>query len=276
MNQPARPTTRPHTLSQRLLRTPAPRCVALGLSLAGLCGVLGSVGCDPPPKKNPFAEPSGGAIKPPPIESAQLPKAPPDFTITSEGPKVGFDYILVDKPDGKQRMTKALEEVKEYISDKDVPVKVDRKAKLDWVMALFAELEKQGASSITVSTETRPKYHASIKFTPQGKVKNAPACSLVATILEDRGTAVWKLSGGTASKRSKGFAGPDLSMTGDTLERRGAACKDSTNLFLSASEGVDWGLVYDLGASTKELEKVKLDTFILLLERPVAGHKVDL
>src|SRR5690606_31513881 len=166
--------------------------------------------CDAPPKKNPFAEPSGGPVKPPPIESAQLPKGPPDFMVTNEGPKVGFDYVLVDKPDGKQRMQKALEEVKEHISGKDVPVKIDRKAKLDWVMALFAELEKQGATSITATTETRPKYHAALKFTPQGKAKDAPPCSLVATILDDRGTAVWKLAGGTASKRGKGFAGPDL------------------------------------------------------------------
>lgn len=241
-----------------------------------LCSAFVSLGCDdPPPNKNPFAAPSD-TVKPPPIDSVPQPKGPTEFSVTAEGPKVGFSPILIEKNDGKERLAKALEEEKEFIDGKDVPLAVDRKAKLDWVMAMFESLGKLGASHIVVKTETRPTFHPTLSFTPQAKLTNAPTCSVVATVLKDRGTAVWKLSGGTASKRSKGFAGPDLSMTGETIERRAGACKDSTNIFLSADEGIEWGLVYDIGASTKELEKVKLDTFILLQTRPVAGHKVEL
>ncbi len=245
-------------------------------AFALLCGAFISLGCDdPPPKKNPFAAPSD-TVKPPPIDSVPKPKGPTEFSVTSDGPKVGFSPILIEKKDGKDRLAKALEEEKEHVDGKDVPLAVDRKAKLDWVMAMFEGLTKLGASHIVVKTETRPKFHATLSFTPQAKLTNPPACSVVAVVLKDRGTAVWKLSGGTATKRSKGFAGPDLSMTGETIEKRAGACKDSTNIFLSADEGIEWGLVYDIGASTKDLEKVKLDTFILLQQRPVAGHKVEL
>ncbi|MCA9632320.1 MAG: hypothetical protein KC766_31925 [Myxococcales bacterium] len=245
-------------------------------TFALFCGAFISLGCDdPPPNKNPFAAPSD-TIKPPPIDSVPIPKGPTEFSVTSEGPKVGFSPILIEKNDGRERLTKALDEEKQHIDGKDVPLAVDRKAKLDWVMAMFDGLFKLGATHIVVKTETRPSFHASLSFTAQSKLTSAPACSIVATVLKDRGTAVWKLAGGTATKRSKGFAGPDLSMTGETIEKRAAACKDSSNIFLSADEGIEWGLVYDLGASTKDLEKVKLDTFILLQERPVAGHKVAL
>lgn len=244
--------------------------------VALLVGAFVSLGCDdPPPKTNPFAAPSD-TVKPPPIDSVPTPKGPTEFSVTLEGPKVGFSPILIEKNDGKERLAKALEEEKQHIDGKDVPLAVDRKAKLDWVMAMFEGLYKLGATHIVVKTETRPSFHTTLSFTSQSKVSSAPTCSVVAVVLKDRGTAVWKLAGGTATKRSKGFAGPDLSMTGETIEKRAGACKDSSNIFLSADEGIEWGLVYDIGASTKELEKVKLDTFILLQERPVAGHKVAL
>ena len=95
-------------------------------------------------------------------------------------------------------------------------------------------------------------------------------------ILDDRSTAIWKLSGGTASRRQKGMAGPDLSMTGETLERVGKQCKGSTDFFVSAAESVEWGLIYDLAASSQRLDKFKFERMVLLSEIPTPGHKVEL
>jgi len=39
---------------------------------------------------------------------------------------------------------------------------------------------------------------------------------------------------------------------------------------------IEWGLTYDLAASSKKLEKAKFDTFVLLEKQPVAGRKVEL
>jgi hypothetical protein len=95
-------------------------------------------------------------------------------------------------------------------------------------------------------------------------------------VLEDRGTAVWKLSGGVATKHGKGMAGPDLSMTGDNIERFAKGCKQSNLLFVSAGPSVEWGLAYDLAASAKTLQKATFDGFVLPGETPVPGHKVTL
>ena len=92
----------------------------------------------------------------------------------------------------------------------------------------------------------------------------------------DFGTAVWKLSGGAAGKRGRGMAGPDLSMTGDTIERLAKTCEDSHTFFVSVAEGIEWGLAFDLGASSRVIPKVKFEDTVLLNEIPTPGHKVTL
>ncbi|HTA93436.1 MAG TPA: hypothetical protein VK745_27850, partial [Polyangiaceae bacterium] len=59
-------------------------------------------------------------------------------------------------------------------------------------------------------------------------------------------------------------------------ERFAKGCKQSTTLFVSAGPSVEWGLAYDLAVSAKTLDKVHLDTFVLLGDTPVPGRKVDL
>jgi hypothetical protein len=72
------------------------------------------------------------------------------------------------------------------------------------------------------------------------------------------------------------MAGPDLSMTGDNIAHFAKACKQSTTVFVSAGPSVEWGLTYDLAASSKTIDKITLETFVLLEETPVPGRKVEL
>ncbi len=65
-------------------------------------------------------------------------------------------------------------------------------------------------------------------------------------------------------------------MTADTLERYYKGCKTSDTLFVSGAEGIEWGLVYDLAASAKKLEKAKYERLALLSEPPTAGRPVRL
>lgn len=246
---------------------------ALGRTLALTALTVMVSACDDPPAT---VGPVASTTPEPVLTAAPKPEGPPELSVDDLGPKVGWSRVLLEKKEGPANLAKELGEVKEHLSGKDVKLTVDRKAKLDWVMAMFAELERQGVSSIQVATDSRADYPKELKFVPQGKRKDAKDCSLVVSVLEDRSTAVWKLSGGTATKRRKGFAGPDLTTTGETIEQRKATCPDGSDLFLTASEGVEWGLVYDLGASTTQLEKAKFDDYVLLLTRPVAGRKVEL
>lgn len=240
-------------------------------------GCFGLAACDdPPPKKNPFEPPPKQTVEPPKDAAPPKPAGPPELAIDDLGPKVGFSRVLLDKPEGRDKLREELAQNKQHFEGKDATVSVIRKAKLAWVTTLLHELGKVGASKVVVKTETRKEYPAELAFTPEAKAPAPEPCAVVGMILDDRSAAVWKVAGGTAIKRAKGLAGPDLSTTGETIERFAKGCKGSNMFFVSAEEGVEWGLAYDLAASTRTLEDVKFETMVLLEKTPTAGRKVEL
>lgn len=232
-------------------------------------------GCEDAPKqKNPFDPPPNKPIEPPPMKEPPKPEGPPSLEIDSISPKVGFERENFQYPDGRQKLAAALAQNKAQFEGKEVQLLVDRKAKQEWVSAYLTELSNIGVPRVKVKTETRAEFPSELVFTPEPRLTKAPACSTVAMIMADRSTAVWKLSGGVAGRRPKGMAGPDLSMTGDSIERVAKACKNSSTLFVTAAPEIEWGLVYDLAASSKALAGL-FDTIGLLSITPVPGHKVD-
>jgi len=242
-----------------------------GLGLICACAALA---CDDRPEKPPAPAP-----EPPPTataESAPKPAGPPDFEIDTLSAKVGFERALLDQRDGHTRLVELLKGAEKFVAGQDVSLRIDRSAKLPWVTAYIEELGKLGAKHVLVKTETRKEFASSLPFSPELGLKSPASCSVVAMVLEDRGTAVWKLSGGVATKHGKGMAGPDLSMTGDNIERFAKGCKQSSILFVSAGPSVEWGLAYDLAASAKTLTKASFDAFVLLGKTPVPGHPVTL
>jgi hypothetical protein len=235
------------------------------------------LGCEDAPKpKNPFEPAADKPIEPPKLTEAPKPEGPPDLEIDSISPKVGFERENFQFPDGRKKLAAALAQNRQHFEGKEVTLIVDRKAKQEWVSAYLAELANIGVPRAKLKTDTRNEFPHELVFTPEAKLAKPAPCSTVAMILEDRSTAVWKLSGGVAGRRGKGMAGPDLSMTGDTIERVAKACKTSSTLFVVGAPDVEWGLVYDLAASTKSLGNALFDTMALLSITPVPGHKVDL
>jgi hypothetical protein len=245
------------------------------LALALAAGLL--LGCeDSKPDKNPFAPPPKQTVEPAKDAGTAPPTGPPQLAIDDLGPKIGYTRVLLDKPEGRDRLAHELSETKEDWDGKEVPLTIDRRSKLAWVVAFIHELGKVGASKVVIKTETRKEFPTQLAFTPLAKAATPEPCALVAIVQDDRTTAVWKVAGGLAMKRAKGMAGPDLSTTADTIERLGKACSSSNSFFVSADPTVEWGLTYDLAASTKQLQDVKFDNIVLLETTPVPGHKVDL
>jgi hypothetical protein len=249
------------------------RAPRLSRSLLAALALLAAA-CDSEKPKNPFDPPADKPKEPPKLTEPPKPTGPPHLTIDTLGPKIGFNRALLDKPEGRAQLAQEVAAVRQHFEGKEAPVIVDRKAHIAWVVALIQELEKIGVSAVKLKTETRKEYPAEIRFLPPGKASSQP-CSLVAMVLEDRGTAVWKISGGAAMKRARGFAGPDLSMTQDTLERLGKACSSSSVLFVSGAEAIEWGLVYDLAAAAKTMTAPRFEDVVLLPETPVPSHKVN-
>lgn len=236
-----------------------------------------AVGCDEAKKpKNPFEPPPKQTVEPPKTTEVPKPKGPPELAIDDLGPKVGFTRVLLDKPEGRDRLAKELAENKQHYEGKEASLSVIRKAKMIWVTTMLAELAKVNVTKVLIKTETRKEFPGELGFLPEAKAPKPEPCALVGMVLEDRGTAIWKVAGGTAMKRPKGFAGPDLSTTAETIERLAKACKQSNLFLVSAAEPIEWGLAYDLAASTRTIADVKFESIVLLDKTPIAGRKVEL
>lgn len=247
------------------MRKPA---LALALMLAAL-------GCEDEPKKNSTAPAPNAPDAAPGASAVKKPDAAPLLEIDTISPKVGTERALLVHPEGKAELARLLGEARRWFEGKDVQVRVDRKTKVSWVATFLDELAKLNPGPITIRTDTRKEYSPDQRFVPEAKVQ-APPCSVVGMVTSDYATAVWKLSGGAAGKRSKGMAGPDLSMTGDTIERFAKGCKESSTFFVQVADGIEWGLAFDLGASSRVLEHAKFEASVLLSEIPTPGHKVEL
>jgi hypothetical protein len=247
------------------------QAIVSGAALLCLCAA-----CESAPRKNAFDQGPDQTKPLPKTTEAPAPEGPPDFEIDTIGAKVGFERAMSETSEGLEKLRADLTKQKTYVEGKDIVLRVDRQAKRAWVVTYLSELFKAGVGSVKLKTESREGYPTELQFLAQAKATSAPKCSAVGMILDDRSTAVWKLSGGTASRRQKGMAGPDLSMTGETLERIGKQCKDSDLFFVSGAESVEWGLIYDLAASSQRLEKFRFERMVLLDAIPTPGHKVDL
>jgi hypothetical protein len=221
------------------------------------------------PSEAPAATPTTAPTKPP------EPTAP-GLAVDKSGAMIGFERVSLDSRDAPQKLRTELERHKKFLDGQEVKVPVERKVKPAWVGMMVDALGDLGVVRALVRTETRADFPNEVGFVPLSKAKSSPACSVVMMILEDRGTAVWKLGGGAAGKRGKGMAGPDLTLTGETVERYAKGCPEGTVGFVAGAEGVDWGLVFDLAASTRKLPKAPFASLAVLGEPPTPGRPVAL
>jgi len=184
--------------------------------------------------------------------------------------------VSLDGAGAPDRLKTELAQHREFIEGKEVRCSADRPVKPAYVATMLDALGALGAVKALVRTSTRSDFPAEVGFVSLDRARSAPPCSVVAMITEDRGSAVWSLKGGVAGKRGKGMAGPDLTLTGETVTTHAKQCPDSHTLFVAGASGVEWGLVYDLAASTKTLPKAYFTDVAVLAVPPVPGRPVDL
>jgi hypothetical protein len=239
------------------------------------CGALLLSGCEEEkPKAAPAPEPA------PPPEPKKIERAP-TLLVDSAGPMVrGMSALL--RQDGGEENTLGLGKLKEYLAeeekfltDKDVLVTVDRQANPQDVAVFLREIGTFKPKSLKIQTKTRDDFPGAIEFLPESSLSAPDPCTLIGTITDDRGTAIWRLSGGTARKRGRGMGGPDLSMTADTIQSMSKTC-GSDLFFVTAVEGVEWGLLFDLAASAISLDGAGLKRAVTLTDEQTAGHAVKL
>lgn len=246
-------------------------------ALVALIGLTLASGCGDNAKPSGSAGGSGSAMatqaataKPEPPK----PKGLPSLLVDAEGPYIGADRVRMNESGAAEKLAKLIRDLP--INGQPVPLIVDKKAKIVHVAAVITELGKAGAPKVIVKTEGRADVPKEIAVTPEPKVSSPAACSETAMVLKDLSTALWPIKGGTAKKHRKGFAGPDLSNTGDQLKKDFAGCESSV-AFFSADEGVEWQMAYNLaGTMLVADEKKKIESLVLLSQVPVAGRPVSI
>ena len=128
-----------------------------------------------------------------------------------------------------------------------------------------------------IKHDTRDDLPKELVVVPQSQFKDKPdPCSIVAIIAPKLETDVWNIGGALGKKHVKGFAGPDLSNAGETLQRDLKKC-DSKVAFFTADESMGWELAHMIGGAIRihDTEK-KIEKLVLLDEVPVPGRAVKL
>ena len=247
---------------------PAPSPLVLLLALA-----LG--GCDDKPAPTAASTDSAKPTAAPPTTAATAkPKPMPELLVDPEGPYLAGRRVDMKDPAAADKLAQIIKDLP--IEGKPVTLLAEKKARTPHVAAVVAELGKAGAPRVLIKTDGRDDLPKEITLTPESRVSSVPACSVAGMVLKDLSTAVWRFSGGTAKKQRKGFAGPDLSHTGDALKKDLAGC-DSTIAVISGDDTVSWEMTYNLaGTILGSDEKKRVDTLILPREAPVAGRPITL
>jgi hypothetical protein len=231
---------------------------------------------DPKPNKN--APDAAATTKATTSAAAEppKPKGMPELLVDTMGPYLGGKRIDMAKGDAAEKLAQAVKELP--IEGKPVTLLVDKKAKPPYVAAVVYELGVAGAPKVTVKTDGRDDVPKEIVLTPETRASTSslPACSVSAAVMKDLSTAVWPFKGGLGKRQRKGFAGPDLSHTGETLKKEIAICNSST-AFFSTDDSLEWETAYNIaGTLINSDEKKKIDTLILPRETPVAGRPITL
>jgi hypothetical protein len=198
----------------------------------------------------------------------------PDLLVDEEGPYLGGTRVKLSDPKAPEMLVTIVKALP--VNGQTVTLLVDKKAKVSAVATVVAALGEAGAPYVDIKTEGRHDLPGTITVTPEGRSPPLPACTLVAMVLKDLSTATWPVRGGMAKKQRKGLAGPDLTRTGEQIEKDLAGCDSITALF-SGEDAVGWESTFNLAGTILLADKKKrLSTLVLLQEEPVAGRPVAL
>lgn len=245
------------------------------MSIAIVVGCIASSACGDTKKTVPSAEPTATAAtttRP----ATTKPKEMPSVTVDDMGPYINGQRPSLKDPGGAEKLKKIVSELP--IDGKEVTLIILKKAKFTDVRAVVRELGAAGAPTVRVKTaDGRKDLPGELVITPQHKLDGKPiACTLAAMVGKDLATAIWPIAGGIGKKHVKGFAGPDLTNTGESLKKDLPKCESPT-VFLSADESLDWELAHNLGGTViNNDEKKKVQNLVLLDETPVPGRPVKL
>jgi biopolymer transport protein ExbD len=244
-------------------------------ALVALLGLSAAIGCgNDKPKDGPAATTTATSVAPPESTPPPKPKTMPALIVDSLGPYIGQVRVDMKNEKWPEKLTEAVRDLP--INGQQVTLIAEKRARTPDVAVVVAELGKAGAPKVLIKTDGRDDVPKELLVTPPDKVASPPGCSVSVMVLKDLSTAVWPFKGGLGKRQRKGFAGPDLSNTAESIKKDLAIC-DSNVAFFSGDDTVSWEMTYNLaGTLMTSDEKKKIDTLVLPAEAPVAGRAITL
>lgn len=212
------------------------------------------------------------AATPPP--APPKPKGMPALSVDELGPYLAGQRVDMKQQDAAAKLAKIVKELP--IEGKPVTLIADKKAPTPAVAAVVNELGAAGAPKVIIKTDGRNDLPKEIAVTPEARITSPPSCAVAVMVLKDSATAVWNYKTTGGKRQSKGLGGPDLSHTGETVEKEIAACNGSV-AFFSADDEVAWENAFNLAGTVVNADtKKKIESLVLLRTAPVAGRPVKL
>lgn len=243
----------------------------------GLAAALAVIGCDADrtSRVDELMSAATAEKEPPPPPPPEKWEEVPPILVDTLGAVIGTRRAKdLDKEKGQKELEKIVADIP-FGSD-PVVVKALPKAKVPDVVETIWALGKGGAKKIIVRTDARDDLPKELVLTPQHLVTDPKPCSVVAMVTETADTGVWSIKGGGGIRKRKGFAGPDLSNTGATIEEWLARC-DSDTAFFSTAANMPWEHGFAIGGLFRNHDKDgKIAKLVLLGTEPVAGRPVEL
>ncbi len=239
------------------------------LALVSFCSVLSLAACDEKKDAPAKAESAAEAPKAEAPKVDEVKKAPPRLVlyVDPSGVSVGGTLVDAKREDLEAGIAEALAKGPFTMPD-PFEVSVARQALVPTVRALVAALKKHGERQVVLKTATRKGDLAALPVTIEtSSLKGASA----AGVGKDGSIAVWPAVGGGARKKSRGFAGPDLTLGGELV---GKAVGEGGALVYNGDDMVQWGLVFDLAQTRVEYKNASTAAVAIAGGRYEPGKKV--
>jgi hypothetical protein len=205
--------------------------------------------CDNEPSKaqTPANSASASAATPAPPPPPPAPKAL--LVVVDDGAAM-FDGDRIDltSPEPKGRLATAVSSKK--VAGESITIVAARETKMPKVAQVIAAVAGANPKAIVVKTMKRDRTTVDLPIALDAKREG---CAAVGYVAKDSSSSSWPASGATATRYTKGMAGPDITRASDGLRKLVGAC-DATHLFVGSDEGVTWGLVADLAIAVLDPE----------------------
>ena len=185
----------------------------------------------------------------------------------ASGVSVGGNLLDAKREDLEGAIVDALERGAFEVPN-PLEISVARQTFVPTVRSLVAALKKRGEKQLVLKTATRKGDLAAVTVTVDASALKGV---IAAGVGKDGAIAVWPAAGGAARKKSRGFAGPDLTLGGELV---GKAVGEGGALVYNGDDNVQWGLVFDLALTRAEYKNASTAAVAIAGGRYEPGKKV--